>query len=87
MRPEEIEKNIVFVGLFGICDQLRENVGFSLFFPEFSKNFQVPDSITQLHEAGIDVIMITGDGLEIAKAIVSDARSLDSAEENAADCR
>ncbi len=52
--PESIENNMVFVGLIGLEDPPR---------PE------VPEAIRKCHEAGIKVIMITGDGSRTAHAI------------------
>jgi len=54
VRPEEIEKDMVFVGLMGIEDPPR---------PE------VPEAIRKCNEAGIKVVMITGDGSRTALAI------------------
>ncbi|MCX5718746.1 MAG: HAD-IC family P-type ATPase, partial [Nitrospirae bacterium] len=51
---ESIENNMVFVGLIGLEDPPR---------PE------VPEAIRKCHEAGIKVIMITGDGSRTAHAI------------------
>jgi sodium/potassium-transporting ATPase subunit alpha len=51
---ENIENNMVFTGLIGIEDPPR---------PE------VPDAIRKCHEAGIKIIMITGDGSRTALAI------------------
>ncbi len=53
-RPEEIENNMVFTGLIGLEDPSR---------PE------VPEAIRKCNEAGIKVIMITGDGSRTAVAI------------------
>ncbi len=52
--PEKIEKDMVFAGLIGIEDPPR---------PEVS------DAIVKCHEAGIKIIMITGDGSRTALAI------------------
>lgn len=54
VSPDEIEKNMIFVGLIGLEDPPR---------PE------VPQAISKCHEAGIKVIMITGDGGRTALAI------------------
>ncbi len=53
----EPEKDMLFVGLIGLEDPPR---------PE------VPDAIKKCHEAGIKVIMITGDGSRTALAIARD---------------
>lgn len=53
-EPETIEKDMVFAGLIGIEDPPR---------PEVS------DAIKKCHEAGIKIIMITGDGNRTALAI------------------
>lgn len=54
---ENIENDMVFTGLIGIEDPPR---------PE------VPDAIRKCHEAGIKVIMITGDGSRTALAIAKE---------------
>jgi sodium/potassium-transporting ATPase subunit alpha len=54
MKPEDIEHNMIFTGLIGLEDPPR---------PE------VPEAIIKCHEAGIKVIMITGDGSRTAVAI------------------
>lgn len=54
---ENIENDMVFTGLIGIEDPPR---------PE------VPDAIRKCHEAGIKVIMITGDGSRTARAIAKE---------------
>ncbi|MDI6745033.1 MAG: cation-transporting P-type ATPase [Thermodesulfovibrionales bacterium] len=53
----EIENNMIFVGLIGLEDPPR---------PE------VPDAIRKCHEAGIKVIMITGDASRTAVAIAKE---------------
>lgn len=53
----ELEKNMVFAGLIGLEDPPR---------PE------VPDAIRKCHEAGIKVIMITGDASRTAVAIAKE---------------
>jgi sodium/potassium-transporting ATPase subunit alpha len=53
----ELEENMVFVGLIGLEDPSR---------PE------VPEAIRKCHEAGIKVIMITGDGSRTALAIAKE---------------
>lgn len=59
MKPEEIENNMIFAGLIGLEDPPR---------PE------VPEAIIKCHEAGIKVIMITGDGSRTAVAIARQIR-------------
>ena len=54
VSPDDLEGNMVFVGLIGLEDPPR---------PE------VPDAIRKCHDAGIKVIMITGDGSRTAVAI------------------
>jgi len=51
---DEIEDGMVFLGLQGMIDPARE---------------EVPGAVQDCRDAGIDVIMITGDNLETAKAI------------------
>lgn len=53
-NPEAIENDMVFAGLIGIEDPPRK---------------EVPDAIRKCREAGIRVIMITGDGSRTALAI------------------
>ncbi len=57
MKPEEIENNMVFVGLIGLEDPPR---------PE------VKEAISKCNEAGIRIIMITGDGSRTALAIAKE---------------
>ena len=54
VSPDDLEGNMVFVGLIGLEDPPR---------PE------VPGAIRKCHDAGIKVIMITGDGSRTAVAI------------------
>jgi sodium/potassium-transporting ATPase subunit alpha len=54
VRPEDIENNMVFAGLIGLEDPPR---------PE------VPEAIRKCNDAGIKVVMITGDGSRTAVAI------------------
>jgi len=65
VRPDEIEREMVFAGLIGLEDPPR---------PE------VRDAIRRCHDAGIRVIMITGDGSRTALAI---AREIGLVRENA----
>jgi len=64
VRPDEIEREMVFAGLIGLEDPPR---------PE------VRDAIRRCHDAGIRVIMITGDGSRTALAI---AREIGLVREN-----
>src|SRR3989337_3463064 len=59
MKPEEIENNMVFVGLIGLEDPPR---------PE------VKEAISKCNEAGIRIIMITGDGSRTAVAIAREIK-------------
>lgn len=54
LKDSSLEQDMVFVGLIGLEDPPR---------PE------VPDAIRKCHEAGIKIIMITGDGSRTALAI------------------
>lgn len=54
LKREEIEDNLIYIGFVAIIDPPREGV----------KN-----AIDKCHNAGIDVVMITGDSLPTAKAI------------------
>ncbi|MEW6109006.1 MAG: cation-transporting P-type ATPase [Nitrospirota bacterium] len=54
VSPDDIEANMVFIGLIGLEDPPR---------PE------VPDAIRKCNEAGIKIIMITGDGSRTAVAV------------------
>ncbi len=53
---QQAEKNLIFVGMQAMEDPLRDGV---------------KQAIEQCHSAGIKVIMITGDHLEIAKSIAA----------------
>lgn len=56
-NTEELEKDFILTGVAGIIDPPRE---------------EVKESIRQLHEANINVIMITGDHEKTARAIAYD---------------
>lgn len=62
MVEDSINDDLVLIGLVGIRDEVR---------PE------ARDAIKEVHEAGIQVVMITGDRLETAVAIAKDAGLLD----------
>ena len=51
------QKDLVFIGIFGLKDTLREGV---------------KDSVRQCHKAGVKVIMVTGDNIVTATAIAKD---------------
>lgn len=53
-NKSEIEKNLTFIGLVGLIDPPRE---------------EVKESINKCHQAGIKVVMITGDHVITAKVI------------------
>lgn len=55
---DELPKDLVFIGAAGIRDELRED----------SK-----DAIAEVHRAGVQVVMITGDRKETAAAIAKEA--------------
>ena len=56
-NTEELEKDFILTGVAGIIDPPRE---------------EVKESIRQLHEANINVVMITGDHEKTARAIAYD---------------
>ena len=56
-EPETLEKDMVFVGLVGMIDPIR---------PE------VKAAVERCHDAGITVVMITGDHIDTAVAIAND---------------
>jgi Ca2+-transporting ATPase len=64
-RREDIEKGLVFAGFVAIRDPLR---------PE------VKDAVKQCRDAGIEVMMITGDNLETGRAIGKEIGLLDAPE-------
>lgn len=55
--PEEIERDLIFIGLVGMMDPVRE---------------EVPEAIRRCREAGIRPIMITGDHRDTAAAIAKE---------------
>lgn len=59
---ECLENELIAVGLFGLQDPLREGI---------------VESISNCREAGISVIMCTGDNLDTAKAISIKANIID----------
>lgn len=61
------ENNLTLLAIFGIRDSLRD---------------KVKDSVIECQKAGINVIMITGDGLETAIAISKECNIIDPAENN-----
>ncbi len=62
--PAFLEKDLVFVGLSGMIDPVR---------PE------VKDAIVEAHDAGIRVVMITGDHIDTAIAIAKNLNILEDA--------
>ena len=58
MVENAINDDVVIIGLVGIRDDVRA---------------EAKDAIAEVHRAGIQVVMITGDRLETAKAIAKDA--------------
>ena len=66
MEPEDLEKDLVFIGLMGMIDPCR---------PE------VYDAIQECREAGIRPVMITGDHKDTAVAIAKDLGIIKDASE------
>jgi Ca2+-transporting ATPase len=64
-RRDEVERDLVFAGFVAIRDPLR---------PE------VHQALGECRQAGIDVKMVTGDNIDTARAIGSDAGLLDGAD-------
>ena len=62
--PEYLEKDLVFLGLAGMIDPVR---------PE------VKDAIVEAHDAGIRVVMITGDHIDTAVAIAKNLNIISDA--------
>lgn len=60
---DELEKNFILTGVAGIIDPPRQ---------------EVKESVRQLHEANINVVMITGDHEKTARAIAYDLGIVDS---------
>jgi Ca2+-transporting ATPase len=67
-RREEVESDLVFSGFVAIRDPLR---------PE------VPAALAECRRAGIDVKMVTGDNVETARAIATDAGLIDGPDDEA----
>lgn len=57
-KEDELPKDMTLLGVIGVVDPLRE---------------EVPDAVKIANEAGIQVIEITGDCLETAKAVAAEA--------------
>lgn len=57
-KEDELSKDMTLLGVIGVVDPLRE---------------EVPDAVKTANEAGIQVIEITGDCLETAKAVAAEA--------------
>ena len=68
MVESKINDDVVIIGLVGIRDDVRA---------------EARDAIAEVHKAGIQVVMITGDRLETAVAIAKDAGLLKSADDKA----
>ncbi|MCD6402837.1 MAG: calcium-translocating P-type ATPase, SERCA-type, partial [Candidatus Aenigmarchaeota archaeon] len=66
-KEKEVEKNLVFVGLAGMIDPPRK---------------EVKDSIKACKEAGIKVVMITGDHKSTALAVARELGIIEDDEEN-----
>ncbi|TFH26530.1 MAG: HAD family hydrolase, partial [Promethearchaeota archaeon] len=69
-KREEMEDGLVYIGFVAIIDPPREGV---------------LEAIDQCHDAGIDVVMITGDSLPTAKAISRSIHILSDPSEKAMD--
>lgn len=65
-KREEIESELIYIGFVAIIDPPREGV---------------ENAIDLCHEAGIDVVMITGDSLPTAKAISKSIHIIKSADD------
>lgn len=59
---DNIEKDLIFLGIIGISDPIREDV---------------PAAVKRAKDAGIDVKMVTGDNINTATAIAKEAGLLD----------
>ncbi|KAK1756472.1 PMCA-type calcium-translocating P-type ATPase [Echria macrotheca] len=61
-RVQALCQDLVFLGLFGLEDPLRPGV---------------KDAVEACHDAGIPVIMVTGDGMNTAEAVAKESGILD----------
>ena len=68
LKENEIQDDVVLIGLVGIRDDVRS---------------EAKEAIREVQEAGIQVVMITGDRLETAVAIAKDAGLLQNPEDKA----
>ena len=68
LKENEIQDDVVLIGLVGIRDDVRS---------------EAKEAIREVQEAGIQVVMITGDRLETAVAIAKDAGLLQNTEDKA----
>ena len=67
-EPEQANKNLTLVGVVGIRDEVRH---------------EAVKAIRQVHNAGIQVVMITGDNKETASAIAREVGLIGKQQENA----
>ena len=64
---EELESNLILIGIVGIMDPIRDDV---------------PEAVRKCNNAGINVRMITGDNINTAKAIARKAGILSKTDEH-----